>query len=433
MRLRNELRSLWLTTAFIAGLANSGVAQPDQSAKAAPQSSIFLQIVVFDSDSPGVSRVDQYIQVPYSELTFVSNEGSYLASYELTIQVRDSSGELAWQSGQSVDLRAKEFSNTVSDRLSSLRHISAKLKPGAYEYYLQVLDLESKRTAVIKRNFSVRSFDQDSVSVSDILIVNRVITDSLRTTIVPNVAGVFGRDAQRFYLYFEMYTRAPLDSVRLGYRIINRAGKECGGGFAWKHVDGPTTTVILGVDSIPSDAGDYRAIVEVASPTSAPRPAAMSVARSFSVSWRELPNTIQDIDKAIDQLRYIAEGGDVDFIREGKDVVERKQRLVAFWAKRDPDPRTERNELMEEYYARVAYCNEHFTHYTEGWRTDMGMVYIRFGPPENVERHPFETNSRPYEVWSYYQQNRQFVFVDETGFGDFRLQYPNTDLWGRLR
>jgi len=69
----------------------------------------------------------------------------------------------------------------------------------------------------------------------------------------------------------------------------------------------------------------------------------------------------------------------------------------------------------------------------EGWRTDRGMVYIRFGAPENVERHPFETNSRPYEVWRYYNLNYEFVFVDDTGFGDYRLRYPSTDLFGRDR
>jgi GWxTD domain-containing protein len=146
-----------------------------------------------------------------------------------------------------------------------------------------------------------------------------------------------------------------------------------------------------------------------------------------------LPTTIRDIDKAVDQLRYIAKDEDMEFIRQGKDPDERKKRFQEFWQKRDPDPRTAQNELMEEYYARVSYANEHFSHFVDGWRTDMGMVYIRFGPPENIERHPFETDTRPYEVWYYYQLNRQFIFVDRNGFGDYRLNYPDLDLWGRIR
>ena len=74
------------------------------------------------------------------------------------------------------------------------------------------------------------------------------------------------------------------------------------------------------------------------------------------------------------------------------------------------------------------YANKHFGHFFDGWKSDMGMVYIIFGIPNNIEQHPFEIDARPYEIWSYYDQNRQFVFIDYTGFGDFRLQNPIWDV-----
>jgi GWxTD domain-containing protein len=143
--------------------------------------------------------------------------------------------------------------------------------------------------------------------------------------------------------------------------------------------------------------------------------------------------TILEIDKAIDQMRYIAKEIELDSIRAGSTEEDRRNRLLEYWKKRDPDPQTPRNELMEEYYQRVAYANNNFATFTEGWKSDRGMIYIRLGPPENVERHPFDNNARPYEIWSYYTQNREFVFVDESGFGDYRLRYPTTDLWGRVK
>jgi hypothetical protein len=88
---------------------------------------------------------------------------------------------------------------------------------------------------------------------------------------------------------------------------------------------------------------------------------------------------------------------------------------------------------MEEYYYRADYADKNFPPYSEGWRTDRGMVLMRFGLPQNVERHLFESNSKPYEIWYYYNQNREFIFIDDTGFGDYRLQYSETDLWGRIR
>ena len=54
----------------------------------------------------------------------------------------------------------------------------------------------------------------------------------------------------------------------------------------------------------------------------------------------------------------------------------------------------------------------------------MGMIYIIYGEPEQVESHPFELNSKPYQIWYYYSLSRTFVFVDEIGTGDYELQYP---------
>jgi hypothetical protein len=60
----------------------------------------------------------------------------------------------------------------------------------------------------------------------------------------------------------------------------------------------------------------------------------------------------------------------------------------------------------------------------------MGMVYIIFGTPNNIERHPFDIDARPYEIWTYYENNREFIFVDISGFGDYRLQTPIWDVFG---
>jgi GWxTD domain-containing protein len=150
--------------------------------------------------------------------------------------------------------------------------------------------------------------------------------------------------------------------------------------------------------------------------------------RTFFIKLRGLPLSILDIDRAIDQLLYIA---DRDLIEEMKKVPPeaKKEKFLAYWKKKDPFPSTGQNELMEEYYSRVEYANKNFGHYQEGWRTDRGMVYIVFGPPSNIERHPFDIDSKPYEIWTYYNLNRNFIFVDYNGFGDYRLQNPIWDTW----
>ena len=52
-------------------------------------------------------------------------------------------------------------------------------------------------------------------------------------------------------------------------------------------------------------------------------------------------------------------------------------------------------ELIRIYYTRVLYANYYFTSYKEGWRTERGMIYIIYGPPDKV----YKTNEG--ENWGY--------------------------------
>ena len=158
-----------------------------------------------------------------------------------------------------------------------------------------------------------------------------------------------------------------------------------------------------------------------------------STVKNVMVRWQGVPHSVKDLDLAIEQLRYIAKDEEFSALHAAKTPEEKQSLFNEFWKKRDPNPNTPRNERMEEFYARVEYANKHFSHYIDGWRTDMGMVFIIFGPPNNVERHPFETDTKPYEIWSYYDLNYSILFMDETGFGDYRLQTPIWELWQRVR
>ena len=101
------------------------------------------------------------------------------------------------------------------------------------------------------------------------------------------------------------------------------------------------------------------------------------------------------------------------------DLQHALEKVPGILKSKDPTPLSKRNESMIEYYRRLTFANAHFSNtYSEGWKTDMGMVYILFGMPTNIERHPYEMDTKPYEIWQYDNINRQFVFVDYSGFGD---------------
>ena len=103
-------------------------------------------------------------------------------------------------------------------------------------------------------------------------------------------------------------------------------------------------------------------------------------------------------------------------------VSKREKVLVNFWAKRDPTPGTEENELMQEFYRRIAYATEHYGYGSlPGWRTDRGRIYINYGQPDYTMRQYMDTGFGSCEIWEYRQVNAVFQFLDKHGIGDFRL------------
>ena len=52
-------------------------------------------------------------------------------------------------------------------------------------------------------------------------------------------------------------------------------------------------------------------------------------------------------------------------------------------------------KAIREYFRRIRSSNRFFTTYKEGWKTDMGMIYTIFGPPDEVYMKKY------YEVWKY--------------------------------
>ena len=102
----------------------------------------------------------------------------------------------------------------------------------------------------------------------------------------------------------------------------------------------------------------------------------------------------------------------------------REELFKKLWQRRDPSPDSDINELMNEYYKRVAYSNIHFDSYVDGWETDMGMIYIIFGAPDDIERTILPQMQNSAEVWHYYRIQKSFTFIDSDGFGHYQLTTP---------
>lgn len=93
----------------------------------------------------------------------------------------------------------------------------------------------------------------------------------------------------------------------------------------------------------------------------------------------------------IESLAYLASRSEI--LDLGASI-KPKLALDEFWIKCGGNVEKAR-ELIRIYYTRVLFSNYYFTSYKEGWRTERGMIYIIYGPPDKV----YKTSEG--ESWGY--------------------------------
>lgn len=424
-------RFLWMVlTGWL--LAGSLPAQPADLpfAKDEDIPDFFYDATTSASPDSGKAALSVHVKILYDEFQFLRDSAGYKARYELSATVFDQKGEQTDGRILEKEIAVNTFAETNSRKDFSVSEILLHVLPGNYELRLGVMDLDSKKTGRRKAKITVPSYGGSALTVSDIVILDQIRSDSLGVkTYLPNVTGNYAEKQDSLYFLFQAYHVDYQSPLKIAWSILDMAGKTVRKNEMQKMLKPDENTLVIKLPKENLKSGKYRLSLTVENGKSK-----ITKSKEVSVHWAGMPVFMTDLEHAIDQLRYIAKGGEIKKLKKAKG--DEKQKLFEeFWLKLDPTPGTELNELMEEYYRRVEYANSNFSAFQQGWQSDRGMVFIILGPPNDIERHPFESNSKPYEIWSYYSLNRNFIFIDTTGFGDYRLSSgtPFWDLIGHLR
>jgi GWxTD domain-containing protein len=85
----------------------------------------------------------------------------------------------------------------------------------------------------------------------------------------------------------------------------------------------------------------------------------------------------------IQPLIYLTTADERNKLYSAKDP---KAAVDKFWLGVNPN-QNEARRLIRLYYERVTAANKFFTAHKAGWLTDRGMIYMIFGPPEEVQRY----------------------------------------------
>jgi GWxTD domain-containing protein len=139
---------------------------------------------------------------------------------------------------------------------------------------------------------------------------------------------------------------------------------------------------------------------------------------TFSDQW-----VVANLDETLSLLRYFGAEQALQAIRAAAPE-ERAALWRRLWRETDPDPATPGHEALDIYFGRVEEANDRFREATQpGWLTDRGEVFITLGAPDEIFDSSSDLQDRGIRLirWHYIGDRLTLDFVDESGFGRFRL------------
>jgi len=403
----------------------------------------------------GYDSLSNYVEFYYSfgqlGLTYVDTDTLDFVQGLLHIEIKDST------TGNKIIDKHWIISNEITDTVNSDRSliglVGFVVDKGSYIVNVTGSDANnSLNKKTITEIIIVDPFITQNTTLSDVQLASNIMPNSENASsifykntyeVTPLPASVGGEMQPVIFYYIELYNlkaRTSDSDMRFDELIINSRGQLVNSKSKKinKSVDTRVEVGIVKAHKLPTDTYTLRLnlIDSVANygvssakrffvynPSVVPADTfQQTVSPVLSTTFGAMSE--EELDDLFDKSKYIATVSEMDKYKALTTEDAKREFTFNFWKARDENPSDDRNETYVNYLKRINDSNAKYSALgKKGWRTDRGRVFIIYGEASEIERHPNETDSRPYEIWKYesLEGGVSFIFGDITGFNDYQL------------
>lgn len=355
------------------------------------------------------------LSMPNRDFTFASESDGYRARYQVSLQLRRGS-DIARQIDARETVRVASYRESTRDDESVVFQQYLGLAPGQYVLAISVRDEGSARNGRHEILIDVPRITPIGLStpVAVYEATPRTSSDSVPHLVAnPRATAIFGRDST-MQIYLEGYglpDDTPVALAALSHEQV----------VVWRdtvRLDVRTPAMQASVISVPVAELGVGRLTLAATPLHAADTVRAPLFITFGEEW-----AISSFDEMLTLLRFYASEARLSQLRQVTGS-ERAAAWGAFFHETDPDPRTPTHEGLRTYFARLTVAAERFADEgAAGWQSDRGEVYVTLGEPDQIlEQGDQGFNQRGRaQLWTYHQHRLQLVFIDQSGFGRWRL------------
>lgn len=386
------------------------------------------------------SYIETYLSVKGSSVHYRQNEsGTFEAAIEVGIIIKE--GDVIKYTDK-YNLVGPALKDTLRP-LDFMDNKRVQLSNGDYTLELTLVDKNGSGKVFNLSQPVKTNYSNDKVAVSGIELASSFSKserlDNMLTKngfeIIPQVDNYYPESLDNLKFYAEIYNTnkiANTDAILIQYYFQNfESGKMLDNYGTAQRKNVKEVIPILSEISIKDlPSGNYELVLEVKDKSNTLLASnKVLVQRHSSVNSNSYANTYTAntfvqaytdknvLAEDIASLYPLSNAQQSAFINnqlKGADLEMMKTFFLDFWQKQDP---LEPQKAWLDYKAKVdAVQKKYGTNTFKGYNTDMGRVYLSYGPPNSISKGEFEPNTYPYEIWHYNkiktQSNKQFVFYN---------------------
>jgi len=373
-------------------------------------------------------------QIPYENLAFLATNNGYFA--ELNVKVKITEADSIFLEHEINDIiGVKNKADTGNRKKSYLNRLSFTFHKPLYTIQFSALDINSQKNFFYE--FQIETLPPSSL-LSDIELNSEVKPDTSQYLVKFKRNNVLYRSEPSIlfnksindyiYLYLEIYNwNSTSESC-----LLNLSLEKDSLVVMDEYIDfqpGPgSESINLKIPLKDLNPGFYNGTIVL---QSAERTEERNIEFAVIEEKEEEFFLFANPDEEYELMRiFLGNKIPSDWGKMNQDT--KRRYITQFW--RDMAFSTNRSvqSIMDLVQKRIDYANRNFTHFKQGWTSDMGRIYIRNGPPDDIQRDTSSDESRfvrkDYQIWKYVSGKKPvYMFIDIQMNGNYRLIYVEND------
>jgi GWxTD domain-containing protein len=411
-------------------------------------------------DENNIPSIAVTTDIVYGSLIYKSDNDTLTADVSVEIQIKPQNDN---KSG-----KTEHFNHSLTETDPDVKHRQSvftierniKVDPGQYSVVLVLTDQNSGKSATREAHTFIPDPQEEVSALTDIRLMGKDMDDADTNWFPITTYDVPGRiDSLKFvFQVTNNKANAPLNvqaelnrfksdasaAHPLHYANLTMSNVK-NRGIEYDETETIQTTqriinqpgsVLIQFGFPKQEHGNYRFHVQAKNETGDD----LFKAREFGIKSENYP-ALKTAKELAEPLIYLMGKNEHEELMAISDPDSLKEMVDRYWL-RNVGNKHKARSVIELFYERVEEANKQFSNFKEGWKTDMGMIYILFGPPWYVDRRLDEMQwmysyNRLDPKYNFYFKRSKLKteyypfdsYVLHRDHRYFTLQYQQISLW----